>query len=208
MSDNQQLRALILACSLSGAPAISSSEKLARELTDELQRYDVQSEVIRVVDHDIQPGVELDMGDGDEWPEIRKKMIASQILVIATPIWVGHPSSVAQRVVERLDAELGETDEQGRLQTYGRVGGVVVVGNEDGAHKVSADLFQALNDVGFTIPANAVTYWNGEAMHKTDYKDLGRIPEKVAAATKTMAVNLAHAARLLAQHPYPAPQDS
>ncbi len=88
--------------------------------------------------------------------------------------------------------------------TYGKVAVVVVVGNEDGAHHISAVTFQALNDVGFTIPAGGVTYWNGEAMQGTDYKDLPETPETVAGTTKTLAVNAAHLAELLAANAYPA----
>src|SRR5204863_5386473 len=101
-----------------------------------------------------------------------------QILVVGTPIWLGHPSSLAQRALERLDAFLGEKDGAGRMISYDRVALVAVVGNEDGAHHVSAELFQGLNDVGFTIPANGVTYWVGEAMQAKDYKELGQTPEK------------------------------
>jgi multimeric flavodoxin WrbA len=127
----------------------------------------------------------------------------SDILLIATPIWVGHPSSIAQKVVERLDAELAETDEQGRLLTYGKVGIVAVVGNEDGAHKVSADLFQALSDVGFTIPAIGSAYWVGEAMNKTDYKDLKRTPATVQEAIDSLSINAYHLAKILKKDGYP-----
>jgi hypothetical protein len=106
-------------------------------------------------------------------------------------------------VLERLDAELSATDDQGRLLTYGKVAGVAVVGNEDGAHHVSAEIFQGLDDVGFTLPAGAVTYWVGEAMQGTDYKDLPETPEAVAGTTKTLAAHLAHLARLLKANPYP-----
>ena len=122
---------------------------------------------------------------------------------MATPTWVGHMSSVAQRIVERLDAELSETDEKGRLLTFGKVAVVVAVGNEDGAHKIIADLFQSLNDVGFTIPAGGGTYWNGEAMHHIDYKDLKETPEKVAETNKTLAANAVHLAHMLKGSPYP-----
>jgi hypothetical protein len=105
---------------------------------------------------------------------------------------------------ERLDAELAETDDLGRPLTYGKVAIVAVVGNEDGAHKISADLFQGLNDVGFTIPAGGVTYWNGEAMHTVDYQDLDEVPERVATTTATVAGNAAHLARLLRAERYPA----
>ena len=119
----------------------------------------------------------------------------------ATPIWLGHPSSVAQRVLERLDAELSETDENGLPCLYNKV---ATVGNEDGTHKVSADLFQALDDVGFTIPAGGGTYWVGEAMHGTDFKDVEEVPDVVAKTTKQLAANAAHLARVLRESPYSA----
>lgn len=123
--------------------------------------------------------------------------------MIATPIWLGQPSSVCKMVLERLDAELGETDDEGRMLTEGKVGLVAVVGNEDGAHHVSAEVLQALNDTGFSIAANAVTYWVGEAMQGTDYNDLDETPEKTASTTATAAKNAAHLARLLKDGPYP-----
>jgi multimeric flavodoxin WrbA len=197
------LRALVLCCSLSPSPAESSSELLGREVLAALADHDVEGELVRVVDHDVKLGVEVDMGDGDAWPAIRDKVLASSILVIATPIWMGQPSSVCKVVLERLDAELSYTDDEGRFLTFGKVAGVAVVGNEDGAHAVVADVFQALNDVGFTVPAGGSTYWVGEAMGKTDYKDAGPKPETTGAATKTLAANAAHLARLLQERPYP-----
>lgn len=134
---------------------------------------------------------------------LRERILGADILVFATPTWLGHMSSVAQRVLERLDAELSDTDDQGRLRTYGKVAAVVVVGNEDGAHAITAAAYQGLNDVGFSIPAAGVTYWNGEAMHKTDYKDLDETPTETASATKSLAANAAHLARLLKGQPYP-----
>jgi hypothetical protein len=107
-------------------------------------------------------------------------------------------------VLERLDAELSDTDDAGHPHPYGRVACVVVVGNEDGAHHISALLYQALNDVGYTLPAQAVTYWNGEAMHTTDYIELDETPEKTASTTTTLAANAAHLARLLKGAAYPA----
>lgn len=197
------LTAIALVCSLSPSPAKSSSDKLARQVLKELAGLGVTSEVVRVVDHDIKPGVQTDMGDGDEWPAIRQRILAADILLLASPIWLGHPSSIAQKVLERLDAELGETDDQGRLLTYGKVGIVAIVGNEDGAHKVSADLFQGLSDVGFTVPAAGSVYWVGEALQKTDYQDLEQTPDGVAQSIRSVAVNAAHLARLLRDSPYP-----
>jgi multimeric flavodoxin WrbA len=163
----------------------------------------VTGESVRLVDRDVKPGVEKDMGGGDAWPGIREKMLAADILVVGTPTWMGHMSSIAQRVLERLDAELSETDDEGRLKTFGKVALTVVVGNEDGGHAVTADLFQGLNDVGFTLPATGGVYWNGEAMTTTDYKDLDETPEAVGSALATMSANGAHLAVLLKERPYP-----
>jgi multimeric flavodoxin WrbA len=198
------LRALVLTCTLRKSPSKSSSDLIARRLLDELGSHGVEGEQVRVVDHPVAFGVGVDEGEGDAWPELRAKMLAADILVVSTPIWMGQPSSVCKMVLERLDAELGETDDEGRTLTSGKVAGVAVVGNEDGAHHVSAEVYQALNDVGFSLPANAVTYWVGEAMQGTDYQDLDPEPEKTAATTATLAANLAHLAALLRSAPYPA----
>ncbi|MGW2823734.1 flavodoxin family protein [Streptomyces sp. NPDC001443] len=198
------LRAVALVCTLSPSPAPSSSQVPAEQAMAALAERDVTGETVRVADHDVRPGVKTDMGEGDAWPEIRAAILGCDILVLSTPIWLGHPSSVAQRVLERLDAELGESGDEGRMLTYGKVAAVCVVGNEDGAHKVGADLFQGLNDVGFSLAPNAVTYWVGEAMQGTDYQDLDETPDKTAAATTTLAANAAHLARLLKAAPCPA----
>ncbi|CAM5304157.1 flavodoxin [Streptomyces avidinii] len=200
---NTPLRAVALVCTLSPSPAPSSSQLLAEQTMAALAEHGVTGKTIRIADHDVRPGVKTDMGDGDAWPEIRETVLGADILILSTPIWIGHPSSIAQRVLERLDAEISETDDEGRMLTYGKVAGVCVVGNEDGAHKVSADLFQGLNDVGFSLAPNAVTYWVGEAMQGTDYQDLDKVPEKTAATTKTLAANTAHLARRLKGAPYP-----
>lgn len=147
------------------------------------------------------------MGVGDQWPRIREKVLAGDILVFATPTWMGQLSSVAQRVLERLDAELSETDD-GRAILAGKVAVTVVVGNEDGAPAITPDVYQALGDVGFTIPSQGGVYWNGEAMQTTDYKDLPETPEtpeNVTSTTATLARNAAHLAKLLQERPYPAP---
>ncbi|MDN3311566.1 NAD(P)H-dependent oxidoreductase [Microbacterium oryzae] len=199
------LRALALNCSLKPSPAVSSTDVLTQQVLDALAPHGVAGEIVRVVDYDVKPGVEADMGDGDQWPTLREQVLAADILVLATPTWVGHMSSVAQRVLERLDAELSETDDEGRPILAGKVAVTVVVGNEDGAHAITAALFQGLNDVGYTVPSQGGVYWNGEAMHTTDYKDLDETPEPVAQTTATLARNAAHLAKLLSETPYPAP---
>ena len=200
----KDLTAVVLVGTLTPSPAPSSSELLGRQVLAALGEHGVTGTVVRLVDHDVRPGVQTDMGDGDAWPPIRAQILAADILVLATPIWMGQPSSVTKRALERLDAELSETDDQGRLLTYGKVAAVAVVGNEDGAHHTSAEIFQALNDVGFSLAAGAVTYWVGRAMETVDYQELDETPEPVASATATLAANTAHLARLLAREQYPA----
>jgi multimeric flavodoxin WrbA len=197
MIDSAPLTALALVCTLKPSPSKSSSELIAQQLLGELAGHGVTGTTVRVVDHDVRPGVELDMGDGDAWPRIRAQIVDADILIISTPTWMGQQSSVCQRVLERLDAELSQTDDNGQLVVAGTVAIAAVVGNEDGAHHISGIVFQCLNDVGFTIPAQGVTYWNGEAMHGTDFQDLEETPEGTAAATATAAANAAHLARLL-----------
>lgn len=205
MGDDPQstLRAVGLVCSLKPSPAPSSSALMAEHVAAQLRESKVQCELIRCVDHAIKPGVESDMGPGDAWPEIRRRVLDADILLISTPIWLGHPSSVTQRVLERLDAELSNTDDDGRPTMVGKVALVSVVGNEDGAHKVVADVFQGLNDMGFSIPAQGCTYWNGAAMESTDYNDLDEVPDQIASATAAAARNAAHLARALQQCQYP-----
>lgn len=180
---------------------------MSRQLQEMLSAHGVTGEHVRAVDHRILPGVEKDMGEDDEWPALREKVLAADILVFVTPTWLGQHSSVAQRVLERLDAELAETDAAGRPILFDKVAIAGVVGNEDGAHHIVAVLYQALNDVGFTVPAQGCVYWNGEAMHKTDYKDLPQTPSKVASAMKTAVANAVHLAGLLRTSEYPAEDD-
>ena len=201
----EQLKAVAINCTLKSGPAESSTDLILSEVIAELRANDVEvGDPIRAVDHDIKPGVTSDEGDGDEWPAIRQQILDADILVLGTPIWLGQPSSVAHRVLERMDAFLDEEDDEGRMISYDKVAIVAVVGNEDGAHHVSAELFQALSDVGFTIPATGSTYWVGEAMQGTDYKDLDERPEGTQGTNATSARHAAHLARLLKANAYPA----
>ena len=199
-----QLTALAINCTLKPSPSDSSSEVLGRQILKALAEHGVIGTMVRAVDHTLLPGVGKDMGQGDGWPALRAQVLAADVLVFLTPTWLGQHSSVAQRVLERLDAELSETDARGRPTLFDKVAIAGIDGNEDGAHHIAAILFQSLNDVGFSIPAQGSVYWNGEAMQQTDYKDLPETPEKVAQATATAAANSAHLARLLRGHAYSA----
>lgn len=199
-----QLTALAISCTLKPSPAESSTDLLGSQILAALAEHGVTGELARAVDHVISPGVEADMGGDDEWPTLRKKVLDADILVLLTPTWMGQHSSIAQRVLERLDAELSETDDAGRPILFDKVAIAGIVGNEDGAHHIAAILFQSLNDVGYSVPAQASVYWNGEAMHTVDFKDLDETPEKVAQATATAARNAAHLAGALKTQGYPA----
>ena len=200
------LHAFGLNCTLKSSPAGSSTQKMLELILASLGTHGVRTSSERMVDYDVKPGVSADEGDGDQWPQLLKQIMDAQIFVLATPIWMGQPGSVAKRVLERLDAVLDEIDDQGIYPTFGKVAVVGVVGNEDGAHHVCAELYQALADVGFTIPAAAGAYWVGEAMGSIDFKDLDETPKKVASTIATLASNAAHLASLLQQSPYPAPK--
>lgn len=181
----------------------SSTDRMLALIAQSMKRDGVETEILRLADYDIKPGVTSDEGAGDEWPGIREKILGADILILGTPIWMGQPSSVAKRALERMDAFFEETDDQGRMVSYGRVAAVAVVGNEDGAHHVSAELYQALNDVGFSLAPNAVAYWVGEAMGAKNFVDLPQVPDKVSTTVEMLARNTVHLARLLKENMFP-----
>lgn len=180
----------------------SSTDRMLALIASAMSKDGVETETVRLADFNIKPGVSSDEGDGDDWPAIRQKVLDADILILGTPIWLGQPSSVSKRALERMDAFLEETDDAGRMVSYGRVAAVAVVGNEDGAHHVCAELYQALNDVGFTIAPNAVAYWVGEAMGSTNFSDLEHIPDTVTKSVDMLARNTVHLARLTKENPY------
>jgi multimeric flavodoxin WrbA len=199
------LRALVLNCTLKPSPAASNTEALARVLSDALESAGATCEIIRAVDRSLLPGVSSDEGEGDEWPEIHAKLLESEILVLATPTWFGQPSSVVKRVIERMDAMLSEEDEDGLPVAFNRVAGFVVTGNEDGAHHVIAELAQAVNDIGYTVPAQAWTYWNKGPGPGPTYLETDEGHDWSARTARTAAANLVAAAEALAAHPLPKP---
>jgi multimeric flavodoxin WrbA len=199
------MKALILSCTLKKSPEASNTEALADVLAKQLRGEDVEVDLVRVVDKAVAPGVTSDEGDGDEWPAIHAKLLDAEILIVATPTWLARPSSVAQRVLERMDAMIAETDEDGRPVAYNRVAGVVVTGNEDGAHHVISEVAGALVDVGYTIPGQAWTYWNKGPGPGEDYSETEEGHEWSRETGETAAANLLAAARALASSPLPAP---
>ncbi len=200
-----KLKALAINCSLKAdASEKSSTDAMIAVLAEAFADHDVEVvETVRVAACAIKPGVRSDEGPGDDWPALRAKILANDILIFGGPIWMGQIGSVAKRVLERMDAFLGETDDAGRMPSYGKGAVAAIVGNEDGAHFSSAQLFQSLNDTGWTIPAVAACYWVGEAMGDVDFQDLDATPEKVTKTAKMVASNAAHLAGLLKDAPYP-----
>lgn len=199
------LSAIALNCTLkrSGSEP-SSTDRMIGLISNELRKHGVEvRDTIRIADHNILPGVTSDEGPGDAWPDIRRRMLDCDMLIFGTPVWLGQMSSFAKRVLERMDAFLSETDDKGRMPSFGKLAVVGIVGNEDGAHHITATLLQALNDVGWTIPAGAADYWVGEAMQKKDFKDLAEVPDATARTAAMLATNAAHLATMLKERPYP-----
>ena len=199
------LNALVVNCTLKPAPEESNTEALARVVVEALERRGVAVEIHRALDYDIRPGVSSDEGDGDEWPRLRERILASEILVVASPTWLGHPSSVAQRVLERMDAMISETDDAGRPVAYDRVAGVVVTGNEDGAHHVISEISGALIDIGYTVPGQAWTYWNMGPGPGPSYLESTHKHEWSRTTGETAAANLVAVAQALQAQPIPPP---
>ncbi len=196
---------MIVNCTLKASPERSNTGALAEVVGAALREHDVEVEEVRAVDHSLPPGVESDLGEGDEWPGIRARILDAEILVFASPTWLGRPSSVAQRVLERMDAMLSEQDDEGRPVAYNHVAGVVVTGNEDGAHHVISEISGALLDIGFTVPGQAWTYWNRGPGPGDDYLDVEEGHEWSHSTGRAAAGNLYAAARALAERPIPPP---
>jgi multimeric flavodoxin WrbA len=200
------MKALIINCTLKPSPEFSNTEALAKKAQHQLKTNGIETELIRLVDYEVKPGNSTDMGGDDEWPVILDKIKKCNILVIATPIWMGHLASTAQRVIERMDAifhEDGFTDEKtGQYFTYGKVAGCLITGNEDGAHSCAAQVLWSMQELGFTIPPNVNAYWVGLAGAGKDYVEAGG--EKYYYTNYTlrwMIANLTYFAKLLKENP-------
>lgn len=199
------MKALVINCTLKRSPEPSNTEALSSVVVQRLSEKEVKVDSVRAVDLHIAPGVVTDAGDGDEWPQVHEKLLESEILIIASPTWLGRPSSVAQRVLERMDAMLSETDDEDRPVAYNRVAGVVVTGNEDGAHHVISEISGALGDIGYTIPGQAWTYWHLGPGPGPDYLEEQRGRDWAHQTGRAMADNLVGVARALSTLPLQAP---
>lgn len=199
------MRAIFLNATLKRSPEPSSTVELSAFVGERLAEHDVEVEHVRLVDHVIEPGVVSEAVTGnDEWPALRERVAAADIVVFATATWLGQPTSVIKRALERMDAMLAETSPDGTPLAWNKVAGFIVVGNEDGAHHCIAEMAGAANDIGFTVPGQAWTYWNkGPGPGEEEYRTTDE-REWTHSTGATMAHVLVHTARALAAAPIPA----
>lgn len=203
------LKALTINCTLKPSPGGSHTDKLLGVAEAILVRNGITLEQVRLVDHDIAPGVYPDMTEHgakrDDWPAIWEKVAGADILIVGTPIWLGEKSSVCQRLIERLYAHSGQTNDKGQYAFYGKVGGCVVTGNEDGIKHIGMGVLYSLQHVGYTIPPQADAGWVGEAGPGPSYGDPkengegyeGFDNDFTRRNTTFMTWNLMHFARML-----------
>ena len=204
MTDYSDLKALFVNATLKRSPEVSNTQGLADKAIAVLEANGVAVETVRAVDHDIVPGVYTDMTehgwDHDDWPTIHEKVMAADILVLCTPIWLGEKSSICTRVIERLYGGSSDLNEAGQYAYYGRVGGCLVTGNEDGVKHCAMNVLYSLQHLGFTIPPQADSGWIGEAGPGPSYLDEdsgGPENEFTNRNTTFMTWNLMHLARML-----------
>jgi multimeric flavodoxin WrbA len=202
------LYALFLNCTLKKSPEVSNTEALCNLLIERLKAHepDIETELVRVVDCNVLPGIANDEGDGDEWPTILEKIKRCNIFIPAMAIWMGVRSSIAQRVIERLDGTTKTLmcEKTGQFPLYGSVCGCVVTGNEDGSHDCVATTFANLLHFGVTVPPNTDVYWVGDAGPGASYIEAGgELSPYVRRNAELAAINLLFAAKLLRDNPYP-----
>jgi multimeric flavodoxin WrbA len=199
-----ELNAVILNCTLKKSPEVSNTEALIDIVRGHLHTLDCESEVIRPVDYNIPFGVSSYEGEGDEWPLILDKLLAADIVIIGMSIWFGVRNSVSQMVIERLDGTYDSTNDVGQYPMYNKVGGVVVTGNEDGAHACAETTLFNMSHLGFAIPPNADTYWVGDAGPGPSFIEAGGREHAYTLKTAGwMAHNVVHLARILKENPIP-----
>lgn len=175
--DYSGLTALFINCTLKRSPEVSNTQGII-DLSARLMRAQgVSVEVIRAIDHDIATGVYPDMTEHgwatDAWPSLFPQVQAADILVLAGPIWLGDNASVTRRIVERLYAHSGEFNDKGQYVFYGKVGGAIITGNEDGVKHCTSNLLYSLQHIGYTIPPAADSGWIGEIGPGPSYLDAG-----------------------------------
>ncbi|WP_010651690.1 flavodoxin family protein [Oceanobacillus massiliensis] len=200
----KNLKAVILNCSLKKSSEPSNTDALLKEFIQVFDSKHMKSEVIRVADYQVAYGISADMGDGDEWPKILDKIKHSDIVILASPVWLGEKSSISKKVLERLNGSSSETNEKGQPIFYNKAAGAVVTGNEDGAKNAAGDLIFGLAQLGFAIPPNPIAYWVGDAGPGPSYIEAKGYKNEFTLSNAQMAShNLIHFAEMLQKHPIP-----
>jgi multimeric flavodoxin WrbA len=204
--DFSNLRALYVNCTLKRSPEVSHTRALADRSIAIMERNGVSVDVVRAIDCDIATGVQPDMTEHgwerDGWPAIFEQVMAADILVLLSPIWLGEKSSVCTQVIERLYGNSHLLNDEGQYAYYGRVGGCLITGNEDGAKHCAMNILYSLQHLGYTIPPQADSGWLGEVGPGPSYLDEGSggpDNEFTNRNTTFMTWNLLHIARLLKQ---------
>lgn len=202
--DFSSLSALFLNCTLKPTGTTSNTAALMKVSQEIMETNNIKTEMLRPVDFDLPPGVYPDMTQhgfkSDEWPQLREKVLGADILVVGTPIWLGEESSVCRRLIERLYGESGKLNDKGQYIYYGRVGGCIVTGNEDGVKHCAMTVLYALQHLGYSIPPQADAGWIGEAGPGPSYADEdsgGPSNDFTQRNTTFMTWNLMHLARML-----------
>lgn len=202
-ADYSDLKALYLNTTLKKGTEPSHTEDLMRRSMAIMKENEISTDMLRLTDHQIAFGVYPDMTehgwDRDDWPAIQEKVMQADILVIGTPIWLGEESSICRLVIERLYGNSGNLNDAGQYDYYGRVGGCLVTGNEDGIKHCAMTVLYALQHLGYTIPPQADAGWIGEAGPGPSYGDdgAGYDNEFTQRNTTFMTWNLIHLARIL-----------
>ena len=202
--DFSELKALFLNCTLKHTPELSHGDGLINISQAIMEKVGVGVEVLRPVDYQIAYGVYPDMTvygcERDDWPLIYEKVMYSDILVLTTPIWLGEKSSVCTQVIERLYSSSGDLNQQGQYAYYGRVGGCLVTGNEEGAKHCGMNIMSSLQHLGYITPPQSDAYWVGEAGPGPSYLDHdsgGTENDFTNRNTTFMTWNLMHLARIV-----------
>ncbi|SDG64285.1 flavodoxin family protein [Psychroflexus sediminis] len=211
-SSFKDVKAVFLNCTLKKSPRKSHTRSLMNISIDLMKKEGVEVEIIRPVDYHLPVGVQPDMVEEgekrDDWPSLYEKIISADILVLGTPIWLGERSSVASKVIERLYAMSGYHNDKGQYVYYGKVGGCLITGNEDGVKHCSMGILFALQHLGYSIPPQADAGWIGEVGPGPSYGDTEWGGEKLDEPagvnteftnrnTTFMTYNLLHLANML-----------
>ena len=202
--DFSDLTAVFINATLKPSPQTSNTDGLLEVSRTIMEKHGVTTSVIRAVDHDIAPGVYPDMtkqgAKTDDWPQLQEQVMAADILVLCGPIWLGDNSSVMKRVIERLYANSSELNEAGQYAYYGKVGGCIITGNEDGIKHCAMNVLYSLQHLGYSIPPQADAGWIGDVGPGPSYLDEGSGgPENDFTNRNTtfMTWNLMHLGKLL-----------